>query len=149
MRDVMNRETNVEKFLESANEALLESKRIYRRVELLSARCESLMKQLGGMGQENETLEKLRKRLDEERVREMEATRREMERYREVEEFIDQLEKPDHRTILRRRYLDMGLTWVQIHQRLISDGWFYSERQLFRMYRDALREAREIWELTT
>ena len=149
MRDDMNRETSVERFLESANEALLESKRIYRRVELLSARCEKLVKQLGGVGQENETLEKLRDRLDEERVREMEATRREMERYREVEEFIDQLENPDHRTILRRRYLDMGLTWVQIHQRLISDGWFYSERQLFRMYRDALREAREIWELTT
>lgn len=148
MRDVMNKKGNVKEFLESANEALLESKRHNRRAERLSLRCAALVRQ-NGIGRASEKLEELWTLLEEERVLEIEATRREMAIYRDVDEFISRIGNPVYQKILRRRYLEMGLTWVQIQQRLYDDGICYSDRQITRIYRQAMEEAERIWKEIT
>lgn len=134
----------VRRFLESAGEALLECKRIARRVEQLSLRCEKLVRS-EGVGNPSETLRELWRLLEEERVRETEAVRYEMRRYREVEDFIAALPDPTARTILRRRYLDGDTTWVRICFRLERDGVYYSERQVYRLYEQAMATAASLF----
>lgn len=147
MRNDSNRPKDVKYFLESAGEALAECKRIQRRVERLSLRCEKLVQQ-EGLVQPGEKLQELWELLEEERVREIEAVRNEMALYREVEEFINALPDPTSRTILRRRYLDGETTWVRICFRLERDGVYYSERQVYRLYTAAVKAAQSIWDET-
>lgn len=139
------RTEGVRRFLESAEEALTECKRIRRRVDDLSTQCEKLVRQ-NGLAQPGETLQALWKLLEEERIRELEAVRQEMARYREVEEFIARIPDPMGRTILRRRYLDGDGTWVNVCFRLERDGVYYSERQVRRIYASAMLAAQLLWE---
>lgn len=141
-RDIETAE--VRRFLMSANEALMEYKRIKRRVDRLSLQCEKLVRQ-GELLRPSERLTELWRLLEEERVREIEAVRHEMERYRAVEDFIAALPDPTARTILRRRYLESEDTWLQIRFRLERDGKYISERQVCRLHAEALRMAQEIF----
>lgn len=132
-------------FLESAGEALLEAKRVQRRVAQLSLQCEKLVR-ADGIANPSPQLQELWMLLEEERVREVEAVRHEMRRYREVEDFIASLPDPTARTILRRRYLDGDTTWVRICYVLQRDGVYYSERQVYRLYQAAMKAAQTIWQ---
>lgn len=143
-KTMTKREKEVRAFLESANEALLEYKRIRRRTERLSLQCEKLVRS-EGVGNPSEALQELWKLLEEERVRETEAVREEMRRYRAVEDFIAAIEDPTCRTILRRRYLEGEDTWLQIRFRLERDGKYISERQVCRLHQKALRLAETLW----
>lgn len=134
----------VRRFLESANEALMECKRLRRRVDKLSIQCEKLVLQKG-LVHPGEKLEELWRLLEEERGREIEAVRREMKCYRAVEDFIAALPDPIERTVLRRRYLDGETTWTRIGFFLQGDGVHYSERQLYRLYDSAMTSAAALW----
>lgn len=136
----------VRRFLESANEALMECKRLRRRVDKLSIQCEKLVREKG-LAQPGEKLEELWRLLEKERVREIEAVRHEMERYRAVEDFIATLPDPIERTVLRRRYLDGEKRWSILCFRLEEDGIYYSQRQIQRFYTAALQSARSLWEM--
>lgn len=135
----------VRRFLESAGEALAECKRIQRRVEQLSFKCEKLVHR-DGLAHPSEALQGMWKILEHERVRELEAVRHEMDRYRAVETFIATLPDPTERTVLRRRYLDGDTTWVRISFRLERDGVYYSQRQIQRIYATAMNTAQSLWE---
>lgn len=136
---------DVKAFLMSAEEALLEAKRIGRRVERLSLQCEKLVRR-DGLADPSGELRELWTLLGEERVRETEAIRTEMERYRAVENFIAAIPDPTERTVLRRRYLDGETTWVRICFVLQRDGLYYSERQVYRLYKAAMKTAQSLWE---
>ena len=143
MKNDLNR-TDVRRFLESANEALLECKRVQRRVERLSLQCEKLVR-AEGLQNPSAALRELWELLEEERVRETEAVREEMRRYRAVEDFIAAIPDATCRTILRRRYLEGEDTWLQIRFRLERDGKYISERQVCRLHGKALALAEEAW----
>lgn len=135
----------VRRFLMSAEEALLEAKRMERRVKKLSMDCEKLVRQ-EGLQNPSPALRELWALLEEERVREVETVRREMACYRAVEDFIANLPDPTERSILRRRYLDGETTWVRICFVLQRDGVYYSERQVYRLYKAAMKTAQSLWE---
>lgn len=136
---------DVKAFLMSAEEALLEAKRVQRRVEQLEHRCQKLVYR-DGVANPSGELRELWTLLSEERLRETEAIRTEMERYRAVEDFIANLPDPTERSILRRRYLDGETTWVRICFVLQRDGVYYSERQVYRLYKAAMKTAQSLWE---
>lgn len=139
-----NNRQDVKEFLMSAGEALLEAKRIQRRVDSLRLQCEKLVRQ-NGLAQPGEALKELWALLEEERVREVEAVRREMACYRAVEDFIATIPDGALRTILRRRYLESNDTWLQIRFRLERDGRYISERQVARLHEKALGVAQTLW----
>lgn len=136
---------DVKAFLMSAEEALLEAKRVQRRVEQLEHRCQKLVYR-DGVANPSGELRELWTLLSEERVRETEAIRTEMARYRAVEDFIAAIPDPTERSILRRRYLDGETTWVRICFVLQRDGVYYSERQVYRLYKAAMKTAQSLWE---
>lgn len=136
---------DVKEFLMSAEEALLEAKRVQRRVEQLEHRCQKLVYR-DGVANPSGELRELWTLLSEERLRETEAIRTEMERYRAVEDFIAAIPDPTERSILRRRYLDGETTWVRICFVLQRDGVYYSERQVYRLYKAAMKTAQSLWE---
>lgn len=137
--------TEVRHFLESATEALVECERLRRRVNRLSTECERLVR-TEGLAHPSETLQELWRLLEEERVREVEAVRHEIQCYHAVEAFIDALPDPMERTVLRRRYLDGQSSWGIICFRLEEDGIYYSQRQIQRFYTAALKTAQSLWE---
>ena len=70
---------------------------------------------------------------------------KELESYREVEAFLDRITDGTYRTILRRRYLDVGLSWSEIRDRLEEDGLYYSERHIVRLHTQAVEAAQTLW----
>lgn len=140
-----HRAEDLRRFLESAEEALVECKRIERRVQWLRLQCEKMVRQ-EGFARPSEELLSLWKQLEEERMREMDAIRTEMAQYRAVKEFIDAVPDPMGRTILRRRYLDGENTWKSLCQQLEQDGIFYSQRQVQRFYAAAMEFAQSLWD---
>ena len=140
MKNAMNETTNVLEFLESAQMAVLERKRLQRRMTELAQRRDQLKLQRG------EAARKLRRLLEEERKREFAVVSGELECYRNVETFVSRIPGRVHRTILRRRYLDAEQSWPKIRKSLAEDGMIYSERHLARLHAEALEEARKLWE---
>lgn len=140
MKNAMNEATDVMDFLESAQAAALEGRRLRRRLMELSQRRNALKKQRG------EAARKLDRLLEEERKREYAVAGEEMKCYRAVEAFVSRVPDGMHRTILRRRYLDTERSWPKISQSLAADGVSYSERQLARLHAEAVEVARRLWE---
>lgn len=135
----------VREFLESAKEAKLEIARHRERVEELESRATKVTASLNAMpGGGNSDAQQLWIALAEERDREREAEKRELEKYRAVESFIDRLPDKMHRMILRLRYLRL-LKWVPIQMELYKKGVVYCERELYRIHGEALDVARELW----
>lgn len=139
MRCAMSEQTSLQTFLESAQAAALERIRLQRRQEELERRCAALT------NRRSASARRLQAMLAAEYRREADITRRELEQYRRVEEFLARLKEPAHRTILRRRYLEVGMGWNEVQSRLAQDGLLYSLRQLMRMHAEALEAARLLW----
>lgn len=122
----------VSRYLWSAREAKAEVHRRHLRVRELEARCAVLT----GQGQ---APEQARRDLMAERERELEAIREENRKYREVEEAIGRLSRSECRVALRLRYL-RGLRWRTVQQEMERAGYYYSDREIFRLHGEALEE---------
>ncbi len=131
----------VVEFLESAGAATLETLRLRRRLEALETRRESLRLQNGAVAR------KLTRLIQDECGREADVMREELECYRRVEAFVARVPDRLHRTILRRRYLDVGKSWAEIRDELAKDGLYYSQRHLLRLHTDALEAAQRLWNM--
>ena len=140
MNNVMCDAEDVVTFLESAQSAALESRRLRRRMQELNERREKLKKRRGAVAR------KLEKLIAEESRREFAVACEEMERYRSVEQFLARIPGRLHRTILRRWYLETGANWEEIGRLLEEDGAAYSVRHLIRLHAEALDAARMLWE---
>lgn len=62
----------------------------------------------------------------------------------EIERFINDISDWRQQIVLRSRYVDM-LRWPKIRERLSDYKLYYSERQLFRIHREALAAAEKLW----
>lgn len=63
---------------------------------------------------------------------------------KDVSDFIDSLATPENREVLQLRYCE-GLHWPEVTARMQQAGYFYSDRQVYRIHGSALNEAREKW----
>ena len=131
-------------FLRSAITARLEVSRRTRRAQILESRCTRVTRAAESVGGGGGDREALLAELADARSEEDLAMRRELEQYRTVSLFIDQLHDPVSRLILRLRCLE-GCTWTDAQKKLYRDGAYYSERHIRRLYRRALEEARTLW----
>lgn len=132
-------------FLRSATAAKLEVSRRTRRIQILESQCTRITTAPrpttgGGRNDREDLLAELADARDEEEL----AIRRELEQYRTVSLFIDNLTDPISRFILRLRYLE-GCTWSDAQRKLYQDGTYYSERHLRRLHKKALEEAQALW----
>lgn len=139
MRNETREEASVLSFLESAGAAALECSRLRRRLDGLGERREQLRQRKGTAAR------KIAQMLDEEHERELAAAEKELESYRRVEAFLNRIPDGTYRTILRRRYLDVGLSWTEIRDRLAEDGLYYSERHITRLHTQAVEAAQMLW----
>ena len=140
MKNATNKLCDVVDFLESAEAAALEVKRLRRRLDELKERRGQLQTQKGAVAR------RIAQRIADEQARELAVVSEELESYRRVEAFVAQMPEKTHRTILRRRYLDTGKSWTEIQDDLARDGLYYSQRHLLRLHTQALEAARELWE---
>lgn len=135
-------------FLRSATAAKLEVSRRSRRIQILESQCTRITTAprptAGGGGGRNDRKELLAELADA-RDEESLAIRQELEQYRTVSCFIDHIQDPISRFILRLRYLE-GCTWTDAQRKLYQDGTYYSERHLRRLHNKALDEAQALWQ---
>lgn len=135
-----------EQFLWSAREAKAEVRRRHLRVQELEARCSSITAKMSGMpggGGDRHSLEQAYILLAEEREAELAAIREEMRRYHEVEDVISSLQKPEHRAVLRLRYL-RGLKWDSVQREMERDHLFFCDRHAYRLRDDALEAVERV-----
>ena len=140
MKNATNKPCDVVDFLESAEAAALEVKRLRRRLDELKERRGQLQTQKGAVAR------RIAQRIADEQARELAVVSEELESYRRVEAFVAQMPEKTHRTILRRRYLDNGKSWTEIQDDLARDGVYYSQRHLLRLHTQALEAARKLWD---
>ncbi|MBP5462191.1 MAG: hypothetical protein J6Y20_08720 [Lachnospiraceae bacterium] len=135
----------VREFLESAKWAHAKAARLSRKIEQLTTQVEHITPSYSGMPGGGSTdvsaswaaLAQLRSEYMEEIVL---AERRE----KEVSDFINSLPIPEHRAVLLFRYCD-GLRWPSVIEAMQGAGYYYSDRQVFRLHGRALSSAREKW----
>ena len=139
MKNAGNEMRTVVDFLESAEAAVLELKRLRRRLDALDKRRGELCDRRGAAAK------KLTQMIVNERARELELVGEEIENYQLVEKFVARLPESAQRTILRRRYLDVGKSWEEIREELAKDGLYYSQRHLQRLHAQALEAAQKLW----
>lgn len=140
MKNAENEMRTVVDFLESAGAATLELKRLRRRLDALDERRGNLQKRKGAAEK------KIARLIADERERELTVVGEELETYRRVEKFVARVPEGTHRTILRRRYLDIGKSWDEIRDELAEDGLIYSQRHLQRLHTEALEAAQKLWD---
>ena len=63
---------------------------------------------------------------------------------KEVSDFINSLATPEHREVLYLRYCER-LRWPDVAETMRKLGYYYSDRQVYRIHGRALNEAREKW----
>lgn len=137
--------SHVRDFLHSAAEARLEYRRRQSRVDELEHRSRRVTGLAGSVGRRGgRGPQALWAALADERERELEAAGAELDRYRQVEALIQKVDKPIYRVILGLRYLQY-LNWKQVRQQMEREGYFYEERQIFRLHAEALAAAGRIW----
>lgn len=127
--------TQVAQYLWSAREAKAEIHRRHLRVRELEARCNAVT----AGRREDSTLEQTRLVLAAEREGELEAIREENRRYHEIEDAIGRLSRGEYRVVLRLRYL-RGLRWRNVQQQMERAGYYYSDREIYRLHGEALEE---------
>ena len=143
----------VKAYLFSVAEAKLDAKRLRLKLQRLEAQVTKVTAQLTGMpdgGARDREL--LLAKLADMRVDCELAKIRAEEKEKEVAHFIDKLENPLSRMILKLRYCEC-LSWVATrkYQRSVQDeliktaGLEYEDRHLYRLHGRALNEAREIF----
>lgn len=140
MKIAENEKCAVVEFLESAEAATLEGRRLQRRLETLETRRDGLKIRGGAVAR------KLEKLILAEREREVALVHEELENYRRVEAFVARVPGRVNRTILRRKYLDVGRSWTEIGEELARDGVFYSQRHLLRLHAQAVEAAQKLWD---
>lgn len=140
MKIAENEKCAVVEFLESAEAATLEGRRLQRRLEALEMRRDGLKIRGGAVAR------KLDKLILAEREREVAVVHEELESYRRVEAFVARVPGRVNRTILRRKYLDVGRSWTEIGEELARDGLFYSQRHLLRLHAQAVEAAQKLWD---
>jgi len=132
-------------WLESYGELKLEAMRMTRRRRQLLDQATQITSRIspvpgGGSGDKEKLLAALADAEGEAYRKETEA----LERYAEIEQFIDAIPTPESRTILRLRYLDR-LRWADVRRAMTKSNLYYEERQIYRLHGQALREARAEW----
>lgn len=151
MRQTFNSMTDpVRCFLSSVAEARLEARRLGFRIRRLEAQATKLTTSLTGMpvahGDSGNLLAALADMRTECGHAQVQAERQE----EKVAEFIEKIDDPTSRMILKLRYCEC-LDWVgRPHRRsvigeLAKVGLYYSERQIYRLHGRALNEARELY----
>lgn len=145
----MNNEPQCAKeFLLSVRWAHLEEQRIEDRIQTLTDRAHSITSSLkdvcvrggGGSIQKDDFLVSIADEVE----RLLEAKKATTQRILDVESFIDRLHDPRHRRILHLRYVQ-GLRWERIAEAMTSGHIYYSERQIYRLHKYALRAADRLW----
>ena len=134
-------------FLDSAKWARLKVTRLSRKVAELTTQVEHMTANYSGMPKGSggdataawTTLAQLRSDYEAELV---EAERAE----KEVLDFVNTMDRPIHREILALRYCE-NLSWPRVVEAMQAAGYYYSDRQIFRIHGDALNEAREKWRM--
>jgi len=74
-----------------------------------------------------------------------EMIRRRIESIRAVEQFIDRVQEPTYRVILRYRYLNC-LSWSEIEAAMSGGEYAFGLRHITRLHGKALQAARKLWE---
>lgn len=128
--------------------AHLEEQRIEDRIQTLTDRAHSITSSLkdvcvrggGGSVQKDDFLVGIADEVE----RLLEAKKDTTQRILDVESFIDRLHDPRHRRILHLRYVQ-GLRWERIAEAMTSGHIYYSERQIYRLHKYALRAADRLW----
>lgn len=143
---------NVREFLESAQFCDSEVQRCKQKADELEAKCSRLTAQInampgGGGPDQNDLLAAYA----DARTKELEAAKEAEEQRERVKALIARIDKPLYREILTLRYLSYH-SWNDVRKRLRKAGYYYSERNLFYLHRQALQvvgrlleKARELW----
>ena len=143
-----NEPQSAKEFLLSVRWAHLEEQRIEDRIQTLTDRAHSITSSLkdvcvrggGGSVQKDDFLVGIADEVE----RLLEAKKDTTQRILDVESFIDHLHDPRHRRILHLRYVQ-GLRWERIAEAMTSGHIYYSERQIYRLHKYALRAADRLW----
>ena len=137
-------------FLASVVEARLEARRLGLRIRRLESQATKVTTTLTGMPSGNSDSGELLASLADMRASCSQAIIRAEQQVEKVSAFIDKLENPTSRMILKLRYCDC-LPWMDKPKRrtvqgeLARSGLCYERTQIFRLHGQALREARELY----
>lgn len=141
-------EENVKEFLCGYRDARFEVDRAIRKVREARELCERVTAQITGMPHGGSSGPKdgpLAAYVDMQSALAMayeNAVRKELA----IEEFVNELDNPVDRHILKLRYLDM-MTWEDVQKSLgILDNLYYDIRHVYRLHGRAMTAARELWE---
>lgn len=146
-----NSTDSVRVFLSSVAEARLEARRLGFRVRRLEAQATKVTATLTGMPSGSGDKENLLASLADMRISCEKARVQAEIQEQKVTDFIDHLENPVSRMILKLRYCDC-LDWIEkprrrtVQSEMAKAGLYYSSQHLFRLHGQALREARELYE---
>lgn len=136
---------DVREFLESAKWAHARAARLQKKVQTLEAQVCRITPSYSGMpgggGADSSNAWLALAQLHSDYLAEMVKAER-LEK--EVSDFIDTLPTPENREVLHLRYCDL-LRWPEVAAGMKSSGYYYSDRQVYRIHGRALHEAREKW----
>lgn len=127
-------------FLETAHEALMDVRRVERRIEILQSKREYYNKIK--LPRQSPKRAKLLRELDDAVCQLLGEVRKARRHYDLVADFISRMDVPKHREILRLRYLE-GASLSEIGSRM-----FFSGRSVGRIQHAALEAADALWEQT-
>jgi len=133
-------------FLSSAWDAEFAYRRSKRKVAELEERCQNITANWNGMPggggdvHKDDTLNALADWITRRDEWNRELSRREAE----VERFLDNIPDDRHRAILKLRYVDR-MSWPKVLVGLRDAGYYYEERNVFKLHGKALNSARELW----
>ena len=141
----MDHRDPVRELLSSVLESRIEVKRIERKLAVLEARVTKVTAELtgmpgGGTSDRNAALAAFADLTRDYYARLVAAEKHETE----VSDFINRLQSPDSRMILKLRYIDCK-RWPKVLSALSSMGRPMTDRQMFRLHGKALAEARELY----
>ena len=132
-------------FLMSARWSHAEALRLSEKVTSLTTQVEHITASYSGMpsahnGDSSAAWTALAQLRDEYAAKLVEAERNE----KAVSDFVDHIPTPECREILQLRYCRFR-KWTQIASDMEKAGYYFSERQVFRIHGKALNEARVLF----
>ena len=141
----MDNRDPVRELLNSVLESRIEVKRIERKLAVLEARVTKITAELtgmpgGGTSDRNAALAAFSDMTRDYYKRLVEAEKHEVE----VTDFINRLQNPDSRAILKLHYVDCK-RWPKVVEALNRAGRDVELRQVFNLHGRALNEARELY----
>lgn len=138
------KEYTADDFLRSVRVTRIEVRRCEARLAELRSQCEKVTAGYGPMtpgGSGDLHRDSLLIELAEQTNELYDSIRRLLEWGRMVETFIGTLPDEKQRTVLRLRYVD-SLGWKRVQTEMQGYGFYYEERQVYRLHGAALAEAR-------